>query len=386
MRRVGRLILFLAVLILLAVLCVVGGMRFGVIPGLDGMAGKEATETPVIPMADVVILAQPVKRGERIREEMLALAKIPADSVVPTMLTDPAEAIGKLAVRDLPQGLFLTQGDLVDSANALFEGSGSIAASQIPPGYVAISIPISRLTSVSYAIQPGDRVGVLVTLPFVDVDLDFQTVLPNLTAGVIGNAVWVNAGEDLGGGVMTAEMLQTFVQQVTAAGGPVGRVETDGEFNFYVVPSEAQRPRFVTQLIIRDARVLHVGDFLEREVEPTPEPQQSPTPAPQAGENQPQAQAPAAPAAPDVVTLIVTPQDAVTIKYLLDRHMVLTLVLRGAEDETSLETDAVTLAYLLDEYRLVIPSKETFDLVPRIDMVDWPDEFHYATPTPEPEQ
>ncbi|NPA31695.1 MAG: hypothetical protein GXO37_06845 [Chloroflexi bacterium] len=384
MRRVGRLILFLAVFILLAVLCVVGGMRFGLIPGLGGEGGGAGAEAaPAVETTQVVLLAQPAKRGQRITEDMVALVDIPTDTFVPTMLVNPDDVVGKLAARDLPQGIFLTQGDVVDTAAALFEGAGSIAAAQIPPGYVAISIPISRLTSVSYAIQPGDRVGVMVSLPFVDVDPEFQAVLPNLTAAVIGNAVWVSAGEDMGGGVMSAETLQTFVQQVTAAGGPVGRAETDGDFNLYVVPSEAQRPRLVTQLIIEDARVLHVGDFLERKPQPTPEPQQE---GQQMQAEQQQPQTPEAPAAPDVVTLIVTPQDAVTIKYLLDRHMILTLVLRGADDEGPLETEAVTLTYLLDEYRLVIPSKEPFDLAPRTDTVTWPDEFRYVEPTPQPEQ
>ncbi len=388
MRRVGRLILFLAVFILLAVLCVVGGMRFGLVPGTGGgQAGPAPEQAPPVEMTQVVLLAQPAKRGQRITEEMVALVDIPQDTFVPTMLVNPDDAIGKLAARDLPQGIFLTQGDVVDTAAALFEGAGSIAAAQIPPGYVAISIPISRLTSVAYAIQPGDRVGVLVSLPFVDVDQDFQAVLPNQSAAIIGNAIWVNAGEDMGGGVMSAEALQTFVQQVTAAGGPVGRAEAEGEFNLYVVPSEPQRPRLVTQLIIQDARVLHVGDFLARQPQPTPEPQEGEAAAEQPPQEQPsQTQAPGAAAAPDVVTLIVTPQDAVTLKYLLDRQMVLTLVLRGADDTAALETEAVTLTYLLDEYRLVIPSKEPFDLAPRIDTVTWPDEFRYAPPTPEPQQ
>ncbi len=388
MRRVGRLILFLAVFILLAVLCVVGGMRFGLIPGTGGggQAGPAPEQAPPVEMTQVVLLAQPAKRGQRITEEMIALVDIPQDTFVPTMLVNPEDAIGKLAARDLPQGIFLTQGDVVESAAALFEGAGSIAAAQIPPGYVAISIPISRLTSVSYAIQPGDRVGVLVSLPFVDVDQDFQAVLPNLTAQVIGNAVWVDAGEEAGGGgVMAAEGLQTFVQQVTAQGGPAGRSEAEGDYNFYIIPSEPQRPRLVTQLIIQDARVLHVGDFLQRQPQPTPEPQEGEAP-PQEQPQEQQAPQQAAPAAPDVVTLIVTPQDAVTLKYLLDRQMVLTLVLRGADDTSPLETEAVTLTYLLDEYRLVIPSKEPFDLAPRVDTVTWPDEFHYAPPTPEPQQ
>ena len=47
-------------------------------------------------------------------------------------------------------------------------------------------------------------------------------------------------------------------------GGPEGRAERDPELpeeKIYVVPSEKQRPRLATQIIIPSATVLHVGDF-----------------------------------------------------------------------------------------------------------------------------
>ena len=56
---------------------------------------------------------------------------------------------------------------------------------------------------------------------------------------------------------------------IAGAGSPVGRIEIDpalGETGpLYVIPSEDQRPRLVTQSIVQDAIVLWVGDFpLER--------------------------------------------------------------------------------------------------------------------------
>ena len=52
---------------------------------------------------------------------------------------------------------------------------------------------------------------------------------------------------------------------------PLGGSELDAllEQNVYVVPSEAQRPRMVSQTIIRNVRVLGVGDFPRPDMEPT---------------------------------------------------------------------------------------------------------------------
>ncbi len=47
---------------------------------------------------------------------------------------------------------------------------------------------------------------------------------------------------------------------VEPMGGQRGDNEL-GEENIYVVPSEVQRPRLATQIIIPSATVLHVGDF-----------------------------------------------------------------------------------------------------------------------------
>ncbi len=41
------------------------------------------------------------------------------------------------------------------------------------------AIPINRLASVSYALRPGDRVVVIASMQFIDLDADFQTKLPN---------------------------------------------------------------------------------------------------------------------------------------------------------------------------------------------------------------
>ncbi|NPA06797.1 MAG: Flp pilus assembly protein CpaB [Chloroflexi bacterium] len=393
MRRIGRLLLFFALFLLLGVLCVTGFMWWQGQQAPKAPAGGEAgapaapAAQPAVPTVDVVVAGQPIRRGQRITEDMLQTVPFPADRVLESYILDPQEAVGKIALRDLPQGILITQGDLVESAADLLGKAGSMLSAQIPPGYVAITIPISRLTSVAYAIQPGDQVGILATLAFVDIDEEFQTILPNLSGNVVSNAV-VIGGEGGSANLVTGEGVVTNVQQtVGGANSPVGRLEQTEDFTFYVLPSERQRPRFVTQMIIPSAWVLFVGDApvagqigaggeaATPAEEAAPPPEQTGQPA-----NQQQGQVP--PPRPQVATLMVKPQDAVTIKYLLDRKVILTLVLRGPDDQADITTDAVTLRYLLDNYNLVIPAKVPYDLAPRVDEVQWPEKQYYPSLNP----
>ncbi len=394
MRRIGRLLLFFALFLLLGVGCVAGFMWWQGKQAPTAPAGGEAgapeapAAQPAVPSVDVVVAGQPIRRGQRITEDMLQTVPFPADRVLESYILDPQEAIGKIALRDLPQGILLTRGDLVESAADLLGKAGSMLSAQIPPGYVAISIPISRLTSVAYAIQPGDQVGILATLAFVDIDEQFQSILPNLSGNVVSNAV-VIGGDEGGTNLVTGEGVVTNVQQtVGGATSPVGRLEQTEDFTFYVLPSERQRPRFVTQMIIPSAWVLFVGDApmspqaAAPAAEEAPPPEEAAPPPEQAAQPQGEPAPQGPPPRPQVVTLMVKPQDAVTIKYLLDRKVVLTLVLRGPDDQPDITTDAVTLRYLLDNYNLVVPAKVPYDLEPRVDEVQWPEKQYYPTLTP----
>ncbi len=90
----------------------------------------------------------------------------------------------------------------------------------------------------------------------------------------------------------------------------------------------------------------------------------------QAAEGQPQPaeaeQVPEAPKPPDIITLVVTPQDAVTLNYLVYNGAQLSLAMRAAEDDSRVDIEAVTLQYLLDEYNIPVPAKLPFGTQPRI--------------------
>jgi pilus assembly protein CpaB len=243
----------------------------------------------------------------------------------------------------------------------------------------------------------GDRVDVIVTLLMVDLDTQWQSVTPNYTGAVIaaGSGGFASstasnlAKESMGldASVTTSENFRTLLPQPIYGSSPFGRSEEDLtlEESFYIVPSEAQRPRLVSQTLIRGVMVLQIGDFdwqnqgraVEEIAEATPTPEGEVT----VDEGTPTEAA--AMKTPDVITLVVTPQDAVTLNYLIFGGAELTLALRHPLDTNTDPTESVTLQYLLESYNIPVPVKLPYGLEPRIDELMEPILPNDITPTPE---
>jgi pilus assembly protein CpaB len=240
-----------------------------------------------------------------------------------------------------------------------------MAALSIPRGMVAVSIPISQLSSVAYALQSGDHVNVISTILLADLDTDFQSKLPNMAGIVIAPGT---QGEE-GPNYLTAQ-----ISGGSEGGNAVGKAEVVPGLGqtVYSMPSEPQRPRLVSQSLLQDVVVLKVGDF-PLESQPSPEP----TPEGEQPTDQQAQEAVAAPEKPTVITLIVTPQDAITLNYLLyyQRYLGahLTLALRSAEDDSRVQTEAVTMQYLLEQYNIPVPAKLPYGIEPRLDNVQPPE-------------
>jgi len=356
MRR-GRVFLYLS---LILILLIAGGYLLYSNFFRPSSGPGDATAEVVIPdRVDIVVITQKAPRGTVLDETVLGLIPLPRDLVIAGMFTDLAQVVGRQAKFDLDSGIPLTVNMLVDTAAQLSE-AGSVASLSIPEGMVAKAIPINRLASVSYALRPGDRVVVIASMQFIDLDPEFQTSLPNSTALVYGSNF------ALGG-----EGPPRLTSEVTTTGGVAGRAERDGELteeSIYVVPSEAQRPRLAAQIIIPSAVVLHVGDFSYEEaglnIPEIPEPAAPPVDgeAPVVEEVKP----------PDNITLIVSPQEAVNLTYLIDSGVDLTLALRSAGDSTVIDTETATIQYFLDDYSIPLPAKLPYGLAPRVDNVPQP--------------
>jgi len=375
MRR-GRVFLYLS---LILVLLVAGGYLLYANFLKPSTGPADTTAEVVIPdRVDIVVITQKAPRGTVLDETVLGLIPLPRDLVIAGMFTDLAQVVGRQAKFDLDSGIPLTANMLVDTAAQLSD-AGSVASLSIPEGMVAKSIPINRLASVSYALRPGDRVVVISSMQFIDMDPDFQTKLPNLTALLVGPTLGIGGDGDGPSGVVGYA-----VQPEGGSGGVAGRVDSlDGGEQLgeqvYLIPAEDnQRPRLAAQIIIPSATVLHVGDFdfEEEGVDLTADVPVADAP-PVDGEAAP----PPEESPPDNITLIVTPQEAVNLTYLIDSGVKISLALRSAGDSTVIDTETATMQYFLEDYSIPLPGKLPYGFAPRVDEVESADEV-IAEPTP----
>jgi Flp pilus assembly protein CpaB len=362
-RARGRIFIYLALVIILALVLVYVFLIRGGTALTKTNTAPLPTATLVSEMVDIVISQQAIPQGTTISADFLATIKYPKRELVEgTFFNKIDEVVGKVAKIDLDARVPLTHSLIIEATE------GSYKAVQIPKGMVAVSIPVKdRISYVSFLPQAGDHVSVIVSLLYVDLDTNFQTRLPNFTAAVTAPGP---AGDKAAAG-LTASI---------AAGGEgsaQGRAELDPTLNqpLYVVPSELKaRSRLVSQTILPDARILQVGEFVKPA--PVQAQQTGPTPTPIPG-----ATPVVAPSIqPDVITLVVTPQDAVTLNYLVFSGAQLSLVLRGAGDDQRVQTEAVTMQYLMDQYNIPLPTKLPYGFEQRMDILHPSEKINIVTP------
>jgi hypothetical protein len=114
----------------------------------------------------------------------------------------------------------------------------------------------------------------------------------------------------------------------------------------------------VTQLTVQDAVVLRIGDWPGEEEAPPVEEEQ-----PEEVEGQPQPVV-SSRAAVEPLTLIVTPQDAMVLKYAGEIGASIDLVLRSSADTGLISTTSVTLQYIFDRFEIEQPPKLPYGLTP----------------------
>jgi Flp pilus assembly protein CpaB len=375
----GRTLIIIALLIILIL-----GLAYTVLTLLPSLirgpqdpATVAVANTPV-PIVeetvDIVITTQAIARGMPFREDVLMTIKYPRKEVVEGMFySSIKDVIGKVSKIKLDPRIPVTRSMVLEK--------GTLNANEVPIGMVAISIPLrNRISAISYAPQPGDHVNVIAMLSFVDLDTDFQTKLPNKVGQVTAPST---GAKDAAGNPVPAEL----TAKVTDGTNTRGRAELDSSLSqpLYVLPSETQRARSVSQTLVQDAIVLGIGDFLlpsqveqAAKVTPTPVPGATPAPAPTPVVEKIQY--------PDTITLIVAPQDAITLNYLVYTGAQLTLVLRGTGDNQRIQTEAVTLQYLLDQYNIPVPVKLPYGTTDplRDDILALPTQIGIPTPNPVP--
>lgn len=337
MRR-GRLLIFL-------VLIVVVGLALLVLV-LTQFNTQTAQPTQATSLTEIYYAAQNIPQGTEITAEMLGKLSIPPDKVaeVEFQVGEENNLVGQTARFTLEQGVIITS-SMVGAGPV--EISGPAWAVQIPSGMVAASIPTTRLSTAAYGINDGAHVNVNACLLFVELDPAFQTILPNLTSVVTGTG-------------FLPEQLPVLSAAAVSGGesSTQGRVELDPTLQqpFYAVPSEAQRPRLVCQMILQDVVVMKLGNFALSA--PSADPNATPSP----GQAQQQA-------SPDIITLMVNPQDSISLNYFVYSGSILTMTLRNPNDSSRFDAQSATLTSLLTQYNISLPSKLPYGTVPRVDIL-----------------
>jgi Flp pilus assembly protein CpaB len=339
MRR-GRILIFLVLIVVIGLaLLYFAYTQFG--------GGLVAQPTQAA-LTEVYFAAQNIPQGTEITQEMLGTFAIPPENVAEVMFTVGEEGalIGQTARFSLEQGVVITS-SMVGTGPV--EISGPNWAVQIPSGMVGAAIPANRLALVGYGITDGAHVNVNACMLFVDIDPAFQSILPNSAADLLAPFAPADG--------------RPFLSVSVAPGdaGRQGRIELDPTLQqpAYAIPSEDQRPRLVCQMILQDVVVLKTGNFTVQPAAPT-DPNATPAPAPAQEAN------------PDIVTLMVNPQDAISLNYFMYSGAQLNMSLRNPNDTSRFAAESATLTSLLTQYNISLPSKLPYAIQPRVDVLTPP--------------
>jgi len=355
-RRILLIVLLVAVIAVAAVVVLPGLLAPAPTPvSVDGGTTGAPTAGPALPTAtplvlsEVVVAVQQLPRGIRIPEGALAIRLWPKASIPERAMTRVQDVAGRIARTDIFIEQPIVDTVLVEDLAQIAAG-GSDAALVVPRGKVAIAIPVDRLTDVAYAPHDGDYVDIIVSFLFVDVDPNFQTIKPNkltLTS--------IKADG-------TVELLEPIEGELQA--------NNFSQFPVVAGPSEKQRPRLVTQRTVQAAWIIHAGTFpLDGQfLRPVATP--LPTPTPVEGEPTKGAPPPTpVPPYPDMLTVAVDPQEAVTIAWIIESRIPMTLVLRSAQGDPSVKNDlttTVSLSYMIETYQIAQPPSLPYALEPAL--------------------
>lgn len=270
---------------------------------LQRVSSQPATEQVV--REEVVVATQPVAEDEVV-DGRLELVAVPKETIPEGALRTLDGTTGMIARGPIPQGTIVQMAMLQTPQEQMAEGT---AGQLIEPGFLAVAFPITELSSVSYGIQPGDRVDVLLSLNFIDVDLETQnkeTICPPLCP---------------------------------SAGG----TETPATLT-------GQLPRMITQLTLQNIYVMGVGRWAYQPV--VEEGQQT------GGDTE----AGAAAEPPQFITLMLQPQDALVLKFAREKGASIDLALRQKDDGQVFPTEQVTLDYLMAHYGISLPDRKDYTI------------------------
>ena len=314
----------------------------GAVDGSGEEAPPTVTDSEQTRFVEVVVARVPIPVGTQLRAELLTTELRPATNVAVRAgyVFNTVESLEGAII-----GTAVSQGqEILDAMLALnptdLASFGSDLALYVEQGQVAVAFPINEFSGASFAMRPGDRVDVLMTMLLVEVDPEFQSVLPNIVQEVDETAL-LNGENFLFPPVPAGRLeLIPFINQVAFVGPRV--------------PVSIPRP--VTQLTVQQAEVLWVGTWPGDTEDP-----QLISPTQVRLEDR-----------PDIVILGLSTQDALVLKWALEAGINIDLVLRAQGDASVFVTTSVSLPQMVEQSGITIPEGGEFRLEPPIYEVEEP--------------
>ncbi|MFW6062901.1 MAG: hypothetical protein ACOC9V_01895 [Chloroflexota bacterium] len=341
-----------------------------------------ATPTPTVRFVPVVVTTSEIPIGARLEERYLDIEMRPETNIAVQAdytFSEIEEVANRIARADIARGQAVLNSMIALSPTDL-AAIGSDLALYVDQGNVAMAVPINRYSGAAYAMRPGDLVDVLMSLNFVKIDEEFQTALPNIERRI--NQVALQEGRDFLFEPIAQGRLELIpTVNLVPSIGPSGQ-------SAWQYGDILQIPRRVTQLTIQQAEVLWVGTWelpgVDTEAQ---QPAAQPTPAAEAEEAADGEESAATDGAsqaseeearpreeqPDMIILSMPPQDALALKWAMDRGVDLNLALRAQGDSSVFATTSVSLPQLVEQGGVTIPERDDSDLHPRADEVDPPE-------------
>jgi pilus assembly protein CpaB len=212
----------------------------------------------------------------------------------PDALHDIGEAVGKLPSTPILSGQIVLRRQLEALPQALQDNTGSIgdAARALPDDKVLAAFPATDLLNSTGVVQVGDHVDLLLSIPY--------------TAPTSG--------------------------QATGQGGNSGN---------------GARGHLVSQMTLQDVTVFNVGSWQQAAGQgQIPSDTQSVSGAPTTGTHA----APGVGTGPSVITFMVSPQEALVLKFVKDSGGSVDMVLRSSSNTKQTSTDPVDSQYIIEHY------------------------------------
>lgn len=180
----------------------------------------------------VLVGAGFIPQGTVLEARNLEVAYVPAGARAERALTDAEQAVGKVALADIPAGEQIETTDLGDGDSAVV--AGDTYARDVPVGLRAVTIASAETIGVGGFLQPGDRVDVVAAM-------ELQPANPSMTLEDALGALGGPAGNEGDGG-----------------DGGTDEGSAGGE-------EDAADPFSMAELILQDVEVLAVGQAIDAE-------------------------------------------------------------------------------------------------------------------------